>query len=35
MQIVLGELHGIPLLVKDNIATDPILGMLPTATIDE
>lgn len=26
-QCILGKLHGIPLLVKDNTATDPILGM--------
>jgi amidase len=27
LEIYLGELHGIPLLVKDNIATDTSLGM--------
>jgi amidase len=36
-QIYLGELHGIPLLVKDTIATEPSLGKLtcPDSTDDK
>jgi Asp-tRNA(Asn)/Glu-tRNA(Gln) amidotransferase A subunit family amidase len=31
MEKLMGPLHGIPLLIKDNINTDPELGMKTTA----